>query len=235
MSIDRLSTVRTLPLNQGNARLLLILGSLLLLHGFTASAFSAEPLKGGVQEKGYVDNPMQGSAIYGYPSPQMIRQTPQQGVQTTPPLHHQPAQREPLKAAIQQKVVLPPQFMGVWHVQGQRSKVEAMPDFQAGAERAFNISTTNTWQISGNESSGYSMSSNDGVQTPLYVQSVQGNTAFIRYQHPINNTMAQEAFVMSLVAGGAQFNGLTRISIVKQGEPGPRAKVTYQLVGHRQR
>ncbi len=38
---------------------------------------------------------------------------------------------------------------------------------------------------------------------------------------------------MSLVPGGAQFNGLERVSISKQGQV--RAKVTYQLVGRRGR
>jgi hypothetical protein len=37
---------------------------------------------------------------------------------------------------------------------------------------------------------------------------------------------------MQLQQGGAQFDGLERISIVKQGE-GVRAKVEYNLVGHR--
>ncbi|MGH9554162.1 MAG: hypothetical protein ACRD3W_32590, partial [Terriglobales bacterium] len=64
---------------------------------------------------------------------------------------------------------------------------------------------------------------------------VEGGTAFIRYQHPISKTMAQEAIVMSLVPGGIQFNGLERISIVKEGMAQPRAKVTYQLMGSRQR
>ncbi|HMP51824.1 MAG TPA: hypothetical protein PKD05_09740, partial [Candidatus Melainabacteria bacterium] len=70
--------------------------------------------------------------------------------------------------------------------------------------------------------------------SPLFVNKVQGNTAFIRYGHPIKNTMAQEAIVMELSPDGKRFKGLERITIVKQGEP-PRAKVTYQLVGQRRR
>ncbi len=46
--------------------------------------------------------------------------------------------------------------------------------------------------------------------------------------------MAQEAVVLELQNGGMSFQGLERISIVKEGEPQPRAKVTYQLYGQRQ-
>lgn len=231
---------------------LLTLAAFILVLSFAPGVWSAEPFKLQVQEKGYVESPLQGAAIYGYPAPQMVPQAPKHAPAQPKPAQHarpktqslpkptprpqpRPQPRPPMQASIQQTVVLPPAFMGVWRVQGQRSGVEALPNFQAQAERAFAFNTDNTWQISGNESTGYTMSSNDGVQTPLYVQSVEGDTAVIRYQHPINNTMAQEIFAMRLTAGGAQFNGLTRISIVKQGEPGPRAKVTYQLVGHRQR
>lgn len=118
-------------------------------------------------------------------------------------------------------------------MQGERTKVEALPEFQAGAEQAFQMRTSNVWNIGGNPSAGYSMSNDAGVNTALVVDKVEGNTAFIRYQHPVGNTMAQEAIVMSLVPGGAQFNGLERVSIVKQGMPQPRAKVTYRLVGRR--
>jgi len=141
-------------------------------------------------------------------------------------------QQAPLQAHVQ--VTLPPQFLGVWNVQGTRTKVEAQPEFQQGAEQAFSTSNQQIWTIQGGQG-GYTLGSNTGIQTPVYVDKVQGTTAFIRYQHPIKNTMAQEAIVMSLTAGGAQFNGLERISIVKEGVPEPRAKVTYQLVGSRQR
>ena len=96
------------------------------------------------------------------------------------------------------------------------------------------MNTNNTWEISGDPNSGYMMGSNTGVKTPIIVDKVQGNTAFIRYQHPVGKTMAQEAIVMSLLPGGMQFNGLERITIVKENEP-PRCRVTYQLVGQRQR
>jgi beta-glucanase (GH16 family) len=123
--------------------------------------------------------------------------------------------------------------MGSWRVQGQRSKVEAMPEFQAGAEQAFSLNTNNTWNIGGQPGS-YSMS-NGEMSTPLWVDKVEGGTAFIRYQHQVGKTMAQEAIVLSLIPGGAQFNGLERISIVKEGMAQPRAKVTYQLNGSRMR
>ncbi len=192
----------------------------------------ADQFKLGVQEKGYVED--QNNGTYGYPAPQMVQpgftgQTSQTNLTGGTHANNQ----RPLNAGAT-RVVLPPDFLGAWAVQGQRTKVEAMPEFQQAAEGAFAINTSNVWRIGGNPSSGYTMGNDQGVSTTLYVDKVQGGTAFIRYQHPVNNTMAQEAIVMSLLPGGAQFNGLERISIVKQGLPEPRAKVTYQLIGHRQ-
>jgi hypothetical protein len=140
--------------------------------------------------------------------------------------------RQPLQGNV--AVSLPAGFLGAWNVQGRRSKVEAQPQFQAGAERSFNMSNQQIWQITGNPGN-YALNSNTGISTPIYVDKVSGSTAFIRYQHQVGNTMAQEAIVMALQPGSAQFNGLERISIVKQGLPEPRAKVTYQLIGTRQR
>lgn len=127
--------------------------------------------------------------------------------------------------------VLPAGFFGYWDVSGQRTKVEALPEFQAGAEAVFAPNTRNVWKIGGDQQSGYSLSNDQGVSTQLVVDRVEGNTAFIRYQHPIKNTVAGEAIVISLVPGGAQFNGLERVSISMKGVV--RAKVTYQLVGRR--
>ncbi|MBI4533485.1 MAG: hypothetical protein HY711_06010 [Candidatus Melainabacteria bacterium] len=207
---------------------------------------AAEPFKLGVEEKGYVQSqPVQGYADYpAYPTPPM---TPQQGrsgsyapmsgrAATSAPLSGSAAAttRPPIQAGIT-RVALPPPFLGVWNVQGQRIKVEAQPEFQAGAERSFAINTQNIWEIIGEPNAGYTMGSSTGIRTQLVVDKVQGNTAFIRYQHPVGNTMAQEAIVMTLVPGGVQFNGLERISIVKPNQAQPRARVTYQLVGQRQR
>ena len=131
-------------------------------------------------------------------------------------------------------VALPPPFLGIWQVHGQRTSVQALPEFQAGAEQAFTVSNDQIWNISGSQG-GYTLGSNTGISTALIVDKVQGNTAFVRYQHPVGKTMAQEAIVMSLLPGGMQFEGLERISIVKEGLSQPRAKVTYQLAGTRQR
>src|SRR5262249_8202334 len=59
------------------------------------------------------------------------------------------------------------------------------------------------------------------------------DTAFIRYQFQVKATMAQEAVVLQLAPGGAQFQGLERIMIVRSNQP-PRAKITYQLSGSKQ-
>lgn len=200
------------------------------------ATLAGEPFKLGVEEKGYIENP---PAYPAYPAPQMMpaQPAPYQGNVNSNRMQggvsDGRSQRRPIQAAVQQKVVLPPSFLGAWNVQGQRVKVEALPEFQQGAEAAFQMRTSNVWNIAGDPSNGYSMSNDAGVSTQLIVDKVQDNTAFIRYQHPVGNTMAQEAIVMSLVPGGVQFNGLERVSIVKQGMPQPRAKVTYQLVGRR--
>ncbi len=204
----------------------------ILAPALTTMVMAAEPFKLGVQEKGYLQQqPLDGSA--SYPAPQMIPQTPTAG--TSAPLRGgaTAAPPRPLQAGV--SVQLPPQFLGAWLVRGQRVKVEAQPEFQAGAEQAFQVGTSNVWQISGSPSSGYTMGSDTGIKTQLVVDKVQDNTAFIRYQHAIGKTMAQEAIVMSLQPGGAQFNGLERVSIVKEGLAQPRARVTYQLTGTRQR
>lgn len=204
-------------------------------------ALADEPFKLNVEQKNYT----QGESGYEYPAPQMVQPTQpirgraihtQPRVAPPPPQQPHTAPRPTmLNAGVQTSVALPPAFLGVWNVQGQRTKVEAMPEFQEGAERAFAMNNTQIWTINGSPESGYTLGSNTGVQTPLVVDKVQGTTAFIRYQHPVGNTVAQEAIVMNLIQGGAQFNGLERVSIVKQGLPQPRAKVTYQLVGQRQR
>jgi hypothetical protein len=208
----------------------------------SSAAMAGEPLKGGIETKQV--NMGAGDSPYPYPTavpmPTQIMR-PQTPVQARPPVQRPPLngsahesvpQRPPIQMRIQQQVVLPQGFMGSWKVQGQRSKVEALPEFQSTAESAFQLNTNNTWNINGQPGS-YSMN-NGEMNTPLWVDKVEGGTAFIRYQHPVGKTMAQEAIVLSLVPGGVQFNGLERISIVKEGSP-PRAKVTYQLAGSRMR
>ena len=147
--------------------------------------------------------------------------------------NQQPPMR--LQAQTQRSVALPPAFLGSWLVQGQRTGIEAQPQFQQGVGGLFQEGTRNMWNISGSPKQGYQMSNDQGVQTTLTIYKVMNNQAFIRYQHPIGKTMAQEAIVMELQNGGASFQGLERISIVKDGQQPPRAKVTYQLFGQRQR
>ena len=195
-------------------------------------AAKADPFQLGAEERNWVDNP----APPGYGGPQMMptgtNNTTLQGntsasTRPTP----RPAQR-PLQASAQ--VTLPPAFMGAWLVQGNRKEVKAnTPDFQATANSAFAQSTRNIWNIQGN-ANNYSLTTDQGVTTQLHIWKVAGNRAFIRYQHPIGKTMAQEAIVMELGGNGASFSGLERISIIKEGEKAPRAQVTYGLSGTRQ-
>jgi hypothetical protein len=205
-----------------------------------ASGALADPFKLGVEDS----TTLPGQGTYQYPAPQMV--TPARPMQAAvqsnamqgnvmqarpaPP----PPQRPPMQLGVQRQVALPPGYLGLWRVMGQRTTVEAQPEFQQDADRAFAQSTNNVWEISGSPGS-YSMG-NGSISTQLYVDRVGADgTAFIRYQHPMGKTMAQEAIVMTLTPNGLQFNGLERISIVKEGYPQPRAKVTYQLVGQRQR
>jgi len=220
-----------------------IFGAVALVNFVAAPQAFAEPFQLGAEQKQFNEG---SSGSYDYPTPQAMP-TPRMngGVQQQqppprrPPMNTgiqqtvQPPPRRPMQLQATQRVVLPASFLGSWRVSGTRVKVEAKPEFQAGAEAAFQVKTMNTWNIGGDPNSGYSMSNDQGVSTQLVVDKVEGNTAFIRYQHPINNTVAGEAIVMSLVPGGVQFNGLERVSITKQGDV--RAKVTYQLVGQRSR
>ncbi|MBZ0185529.1 MAG: hypothetical protein K8F91_04690 [Candidatus Obscuribacterales bacterium] len=205
-----------------------IIAALALSLGSTSPVL-ADPFKLGVEQKGYVQDPYQGEAAY--PEPEYVQPTqPLQGnVQARPP------KALSAGAMTQKSVPLPAGFLGTWLVDGQRTKVEAQnPAFQQGAAQAFATQTRNTWTIGGNPGKGYTFTNDMGVKSSIFIQDVKGDTAFIKYQHPVKNTMAQEAVVMSLQAGGARFSGLERISIVKQGE-GVRAKVTYQLSGQRKR
>ena len=201
-----------------------------------------QPYQLGVQEN------VKGASQSSYPTPQMIS-VPATLAPTVPkklkkPISGQATQnnsnvgqngnlgQEVFSAGVTQ-VALPPAFLGIWQVHGVRTVVDALPEFQAGAQQAFSVNNDQMWNISGSPTNGYTLGSNTGISTALVVDKVQGNTAFVRYQHPVGNTMAQEAIVMSLRPGGAQFDGLERIAIVKQGLSQPRAKVTYQLSGMR--
>jgi len=233
-----------------------LLCAFLFLNASTVICLAQEPYKLGVQEN------VPGSGSASYPAPQMIGAPATPAVKKAKRtlsgntkknnLQNNNAQSGSVQNSSVQSnnvqspmgpeifsssvtaVALPPIFLGAWQVHGQRTTVEALPEFQAGAAQAFTVNNDQIWNISGNQESGYTLGSNTGISTALIVDKVQGNTAFVRYQHPVGNTMAQEAIVMSLRPGGREFDGLERISIVKQGLPQPRAKVTYQLMGVRQ-
>ncbi|MBX9687119.1 MAG: hypothetical protein K2X27_10480 [Candidatus Obscuribacterales bacterium] len=226
---------------------------LLIVLAFPAASIAqdktAKPFELGVEQRNYMTPAPE---VQQYGRPQMVG-VPKYAAPPKPVKAPKPpklnagiqtqAVKPALKAAVQRPVqqvqvpvqenVLPPQFLGRWQVLGSRSNVEAQPQYQQGIDSIFSATTANTWNIQGSPEQGYVLNTDSGVSTPLMVQT-KGNTAILRYQHPIKNTMAQEALVMQLQPGGAQFDGLERISIVKQGEPQPRAKVTYKLIGHRQ-
>lgn len=225
-------------------RFALSLVALSLLFSSYSTASADEPFKLGVEQRATIHNDPPPGPPPSYPSYPVFTPPPEPKTDTVPKhpkkkieggVHEAPPVQPPLQATIAQPGVLPGEFLGVWRVMGTRSSVEALPQYQAGINNIFSGSTANTWTISGNPQQGYSLSADTGASTQLAVDKVQGTTAFLRYQHKINNTVAQEAVVMQLGPGGATFQGLERISIVKPGEPQPRCKVTYQLNGQRQR
>lgn len=202
------------------------------------TAAKADPFQLGAETKEFIDNGGS-TGNYSYPSPQMMQPSPD--VRPTQRLNasasqtqQRPPRQAPIQAAVQKSVALPPSYLGAWRVQGQRTGIEALPQYQNGVGNLFAPTTSNVWNIAGNPQKGYTLTTDQGVSTSLNIYKVTGNQAFIRYQHPISKTMAQEAIVMQLQNGAMAFEGLERISIVKEGEPQPRAKVTYQLFGRRQ-
>jgi hypothetical protein len=204
--------------------------------GLASQALAAQ-FKLGAEATGFIENPPP-LPNSNYRAPVMVQ--PTQSLNGGAATYDNPPPSRPLQGnagqtRLQGGVALPPAFLGTWLVQGQRTNIEAQPQFQQGVGGLFQGNTQNTWNIAGSPQQGYQMSNDQGVSTALTIYKVSKNTAFIRYQHPISKTMAQEAIVMELQNGGATFQGLERISIVKEGEPNPRAKVTYQLVGQRQR
>ena len=195
--------------------------------GPTVDVGYAQPYQGGIEQKNIVSPANESGA--SYPEPRLIPQASQ----SQTPISNSTTKGKPIQVGIQHDVVLPAGFIGSWMVKGRRSKVEAEPEFQSAAQGAFAPNTSNGWNITGSPGSGYQLQSDSGISTQLWVYKVQGNTAFIRYQHPIKNTMAQEVVVITLAPGGSQFTALEQVAIVKKGEPA-RAKVTYQLVGQRE-
>lgn len=217
------------------ARLFATILTLAALTGLSAGqGAAADPFQLGVEQQQFMDsNPGSFSGSYGYPAPQAVPTTPRLNAGATRQQPQQPRQTPTIQAGVQKQAVLPKGFMGAWRVMGNRTTVDAQPQYQNGIGQIFQQRTQNVWNIGGN-AGNYTLSTDQGVTTQLYVQKVVGNQAFIRYQHPISKTMAQEAIVLQLGDGGMTFEGLERISIVKEGEPQPRAKVTYQLMGQRQ-
>jgi hypothetical protein len=191
-----------------------------------ASQVLAAQFKLGADANNFIDNapPLSNS----YAAPVMV-----QPMNSAPATYDNTPSRAPMQGNA--SVALPRAFMGTWSVQGQRSSINAQPEFQKGISGLFPGGTQSTWNISGSPQQGYQMSSDTGVNTPLNIYKVSKNQAFIRYQHPVYKTMAQEAIVLELQSGGATFQGLERIAIIKDGQQPPRATVKYQLFGQRQR
>ncbi|HEY9774997.1 MAG TPA: hypothetical protein V6C81_14630 [Planktothrix sp.] len=221
------------------AALIALAGGTLAWQIVTPLAAGADPFKLDATTNQY--NPGASSGNYSYPAPQMVQQAPMSAtVRSSPPINlnaqqsYQPPPSRPIQLNATKTQVLPKGYMGSWRVLGQRSKVEAKPEFEQTAQTAFAMTTNNTWTITGSAQGGYTMG-NGEMQCAIMVDKIgPDGTAFIRYQHQVGHTMAQEALILTLTNNGMSFNGLERISIVKENEP-PRAKITYQLQGQRMR
>lgn len=209
-------------------------------------------LKGGVKDGAYISAPqVQPYGVPKYATPQYVAPPKVQkvGIQTSvvkPPPKPKPVPkpvqkpmpmpmpvtRQPVRMAPKEDA-LPPQFLGRWSVSGQRSSMDGQPQYQSALGGIFAATTQNTWNVTGSPEEGYLLTTDSGVSTPISVHMENSQTAVLQYKHPIKNTLALEAVVLQLGAGGNSFSGLERISIVKPGEPAPRAKVTYQLSGRK--
>lgn len=202
------------------------------------SKANAEPFKLGVEQKNVIPGQ---NLKEQYPMPVALPDPYQTGgVQKQAPMRARiqkkaPPKRKPIKARIGKSVPLPPGLMGRWLVRGKLQEAQgSKPQYREALRRIFRPNTQNVWTLSGNPQKGYYFSNAKGAKSALFVNKVQGNTAFIRYGHPIGKCVAQEAVVMQLSPNGMEFKGLERVTIVKKGEQW-RFKAKYQLVGVRQR
>ena len=220
------------------SRFCVLISSLVLSSGLTPSNAGETQLRTSITKDGG-PAPVQAPPAT-YPKPQTI--APQQNTTKSSSgsikteqkrLTSQTKQTAPPRPANAAPGVLPVEFLGVWQVRGNRSGVEAQPQFQQGINNIFQQTSSDTWTIQGNPSQGFSLTSSTGVTTRIFVDKVQGTKASIHYQHPIKNTVAKEAVTIQLCSGGASFQGRETIEITKQGEPRPRCKVYYQLSGRR--
>ncbi|MCW5823577.1 MAG: hypothetical protein KIT34_12295 [Cyanobacteria bacterium TGS_CYA1] len=179
-------------------------------------------------------------------APLKIKVEQSQPQQQMPPMQRQMPQARPMpqlrpsptfNLGATKSVPLPPSFLGKWAIQGNKKDFQAIQAKYQAANEAFAPQTQNIWIIMGSPQQGYAFSNEVGVRSPLIVDKVEGSRAFIRYQHQMKNTIAQEAIVLEVSPDGSQLNGMERITIVKPGQgpdTGARAKVTYQLNGFKQ-
>ena len=234
-------------MNKARLSLVLALLSSPLLYSQACVAEDGTLLKGGVKDGAYISAPaVQPYGVPQYAKPQYVgppkiqkaaiqasvtKPKPPVPKPTVKPIV-KPVVKPPIKMAPKEDV-LPPQFLGRWSVSGQRSSMEGQPQYQSALGGIFAATTSNTWNVTGDPEQGYLLTTDSGVSTPLSVHMENSQTAVLQYKHPINKTLALEAVVLQLNPGGTSFSGLERISIVKPGEPAPRAKVTYKLFGRK--
>lgn len=228
-----------MPVQKSRALILAGFGlAAILTVSTTNEAFAqSKPFELGVEQKQMIpgDPSFQGQSQY--PAPQALPNPYESGgVRQNAPIQGGLQARPPqqLKGGAR-GAALPRGFLGTWKVKGRLENSQgSQPKYREALPRVFGANTNNLWTLSGNPKSGYFFSNKMGAKSALYVNKVQGNTAFIRYGHPVGNCTAQEAIVMQLSPNGMQFKGLEQIKIVKKGEPW-RFKAKYQLVGVRQR
>jgi hypothetical protein len=166
-----------------------LLSTLAILMLAAPGIASADPLQGGIEAQKFIENA--NSNDYSYPAPTMMQPSPDSvrpaRVQKAAIQQQQrPPQQRPIQAQVQQSVELPKGFMGAWVVQGQRSNMQALPQFQGsiGSVLPSKLAPATSGISLAIHAPGYTLTTDQGVSTKLNIHKVAGNTAFILYQHP---------------------------------------------------
>lgn len=128
-------------------------------------------------------------------------------------------------------VELPSIFLKTWHIKCTKQKFDVQPQFEADCKGLPDLGGDTEWTITRDQKSNqYKIFSDADYSVELWVDKVQGQTAFFRFKHLIDAFMIQEAVVMNVSSDGRQFNGLRRLTVCKENSV-RMAQAHYQLSG----
>jgi hypothetical protein len=128
-------------------------------------------------------------------------------------------------------VELPSMFLKTWYIKCTKQKFDVQPQFEADCKGLPYLGGDTVWTITPDQNSNqYKIFSDADYSVELWVDKVQGQTAFLRFKQVIDAFLIQEAVVMTVSTDGRQFNGLRRLTVCK-GNSVPMAKAHYQLSG----